>query len=79
MRSKQLGDLITFHRKKAGLTQVGLAELARVSRSVIQDLEAGKGRTGWEYVEAVLSVLNIELRPTGPLVNQWLKSTQEVK
>ena len=79
MRSEQLGDLITFHRKKAGLTQVGLAELADVSRSVIQDLEAGKGRTVWEHVEAVLSVLNIELKPTGPLVKQWLRSKQEAK
>ena len=42
MRRKQLGHLISFHRKKAGLTQVGLAELVGVSRSVVQDLEAGK-------------------------------------
>jgi transcriptional regulator with XRE-family HTH domain len=73
MRSKELGDLITFHRKKAGLTQIGLAELASVSRSVVQDLEAGKGRTVWEHVVSVLSVLNIELEPSGPLVEQWLK------
>ena len=79
MRSEQLGDMITFHRKKAGLTQVGLAELACVSRSVVQDLEAGKGRTVWKHVEAVLGVLNIELKPTGPLVEQWLKSTQETQ
>ncbi len=79
MRSEQLGNLITFHRKKAGLTQVGLAELAHVSRSVIQDLEAGKGRTVWKHVEAVLSILNIELKPTGPLVEQWLKSPQETQ
>ncbi len=73
MRSKELGDLITFHCKKGGLTQIGLAELASVSRSVVQDLEAGKGRTVWEHVESVLSVLNIELEPSGPLVEQWLK------
>ena len=76
MHSKQLGNLITFHRKKAGLTQVGLAELAGVSRSVVQNLEAGKGRTIWKHVEAVLNILNIELEPTGPLIQQWLKSTQ---
>lgn len=74
MRSEQLGDLITFHRKKAGLTQVKLAELAGVSRSVIQDMEAGKGRTVWAHLESVLSILNIELEPTGPLVEQWQKS-----
>ena len=76
MRSEQLGDLITFHRKKAGLTQVGLAELSGVSRSVVQDLEAGKGRTVWVHVEAILSVLNVELQPVGPLVNEWKQSRE---
>ena len=76
MRSERLGDLITFHRKKAGLTQVGLAELSGVSRSVVQDLEAGKGRTVWVHVEAILSVLNVELQPVGPLVNEWKQSRE---
>ncbi|WP_074041493.1 helix-turn-helix domain-containing protein [Kiritimatiella glycovorans] len=74
MRSEQLGNLIVFHRKKAGLTQVGLAELAGVSRSVVQDLEAGKGRTVWEHVESILVVLNLELQPVGPLVEEWKRS-----
>lgn len=78
MRSEELGDLIAFNRKKAGLTQIGLAELASVSRSVIQDLEARKGRTVWKHVEIVLRVLNIELEPIGPLVEQWLKSKKVV-
>jgi predicted transcriptional regulator len=75
MRSEQLGHLISFHRKKAGLTQVGLAKLAGVSRSVIQDLEAGKGRTVWIHIETILSALNLELEPVGPLVNTWKQSS----
>ena len=74
MRSEQLGHLISFHRKKAGLSQVGLAELAGISRSVVQDLEAGKGRTVWMHVEAILNVLNVELQPVGPLVDKWKQS-----
>lgn len=77
MHSQQLGELVRFHRKKAGLTQIRLAELAGVSRSVVQDLETGKGKTVWLHVEAILSVLNIELEPTGPLVAQWLRSREE--
>ena len=77
MRSEQLGHLIAFHRKKASLTQVGLAELAGVSRSVVQDLEAGKGRTVWMHVEAILSVLNVELQPVGPLVAKGKQSRGE--
>jgi len=76
MRSEQLADLITFHRKKAGLTQIRLAAMAGVSRSVIQDLEAGKGRTIWAHVESVLNILNVELKPAGPLIEQWLKSKE---
>ncbi|MFL2912256.1 MAG: helix-turn-helix domain-containing protein [Opitutales bacterium] len=77
MRSEQLGQLISFHRKKAGLTQVGLAELVGVSRSVIQDLEAGKGRTVWMHVETILNVLNVELQPVGPLVDKWKQSREK--
>lgn len=74
MHREDLGSLISFHRKKAGLTQVGLAALAGVSRSVVQDLEAGKGRTVWEHIERILDVLNIQLNPEGPLVEQWRQS-----
>lgn len=74
MRSEQLGHLISFHRKKAGLTQVGLAKMAGVSRSVVQDLEAGKGRTVWIHIEAILNVLNVKLQPVGPLVDKWKQS-----
>ena len=77
MRKKQLGHLISFHRKKAGLTQVGLAEMADVSRSVVQDLEAGKGRTLWIHIEAILKILNIELQPEGPLVSEWRTSLED--
>ena len=77
MRKEQLGHLISFHRKKAGLTQVGLAEMAGVSRSVVQDLEAGKGRTVWIHIEAILNILNIKLQPVGPLVDEWKKTMEE--
>ena len=76
MRAEELGNLITFHRRRAGLTQIGLAELSGVSRSVVQDLEAGKGRTVWEHLSSILTILNIELEPVGPLIDDW-KRTQE--
>ena len=45
MQSDQLASLITFHRKEADLSQSELATHAEVSRYVVQDLEAGTGRT----------------------------------
>ncbi|MFZ9938541.1 MAG: helix-turn-helix domain-containing protein [Luteolibacter sp.] len=74
MHSDQLASLIAFHRKEAGLSQVELAGHAGVSRYVVQDLEAGGGRTTWGKLQAVLRVLNLRLEPEGPLVDQWRQS-----
>jgi HTH-type transcriptional regulator/antitoxin HipB len=71
MHASDIGSLITFHRKKAGLTQIELARLAEVSRFVVQDIEAGTGRTTWKHLESVLNSLNLELEPKGPLVDEW--------
>tara|TARA_R110002111_G_scaffold149305_1_gene216336 strand:- start:15 stop:254 length:240 start_codon:yes stop_codon:yes gene_type:complete len=71
MQSEVLGSLVRFHRKKAGLTQTQLAELAGVSRFIVQELEAGKGRTTWKHLESVLEALNLSFEPSGPLVDEW--------
>ena len=71
MQSEKLASLIAWHRKRAGLSQQELARHAGVSRYVVQDLEAGRGRTTWNKLEAVLNVLNVHLEPEGPLVAQW--------
>lgn len=71
MQSDQLASLIAWHRRRAGLSQTELARHAAVSRYVVQDLEAGHGRTTWKKLDAVLGVLNLRLEPEGPLVGQW--------
>ena len=76
MHAKDLASLIAFHRKKAKLTQVELAELAGVSRFVVQAVEAGSGRTTWRHIESILKSLNLTLEPLGPLVEMWRKSKE---
>lgn len=71
MQSDALASLIAWHRKRAGLSQTELARHAGVSRYVVQDLEAGHGRTTWSKLLAVLAVLNLRLEPEGPLVGRW--------
>lgn len=71
MQSDALASLIVWHRKRAGLSQTELARHAGVSRYVVQDLEAGHGRTTWSKLLAVLAVLNLRLEPEGPLVGRW--------
>jgi HTH-type transcriptional regulator / antitoxin HipB len=71
MQATELASLILYHRKQAGLSQVELARHAGVSRSIVQDLEAGKQRASWRNLQAVLEVLNLRLEPVGPLVEMW--------
>ncbi len=75
MPTHELASLIAWHRKRAGLSQADLARHAGVSRYVVQDLEAGHGRTTWGKLCAVLTVLNLTLEPTGPLVADWRATT----
>ena len=67
----ELPSLVRYHRKAADLSQIELAELANVSRKVVQFIEAGGEQMSWKNVQAVLAVLNITLTPTGPLVSHW--------
>ncbi|MGK0190149.1 MAG: putative transcriptional regulator [Verrucomicrobiales bacterium] len=78
MQSIELASLIAWHRKRAGLSQTDLARHAGVSRYVVQDLEAGHGRTTWKKMDAVLEVLNLRLEPEGPLVSKWRASQNKV-
>ncbi len=77
MQIEQLASLIVWHRKRAGLNQTDLAHHAGVSRYVVQDLEAGNGRTTWKKLEAVLKVLNLRLEPDGPLVEEWRRTREK--
>lgn len=77
MQEEQLASLISWHRRRAGLSQVDLARYAGVSRYVVQDLEAGAGRTTWARMMPVLRALNLRLEPQGPLVREWKAETDK--
>lgn len=71
MNSGEIASLIRWHRRRAGLKQADLAQLAGVSRSVIGDLEGGSLKTSCTRLAAVLGALHLELEPKGPLVGAW--------
>jgi y4mF family transcriptional regulator len=64
----QLSRVIRFHRKKSGLTQKGLADLAGMGKTVIYDIENGKETVQFNTVNKILSVLNIKLKFESPLM-----------
>ncbi|MCK4671041.1 MAG: helix-turn-helix transcriptional regulator [Candidatus Aegiribacteria sp.] len=63
----KLGELVRFHRNKAGLTQIQLADLAGVGKSTVYDIEKGKSTVQINSLFAVLAIMNIDVKFSGPL------------
>jgi HTH-type transcriptional regulator/antitoxin HipB len=71
----EIGSIVRFHRKKAGLTQKQLANLAGVGKTAVFDIEKGKSSIRLNTLLAVLSILNIRLSSESPLMDEWYKET----
>ena len=72
---KEVPGLVRLHRKKSGLSQAALAEMAGVGKTVIFDLEHGKMTLQLNTVLCILDALNIEIRLLSPLLAA-MKETQ---
>lgn len=57
-----------MHRKAASLTQLQLAELTGVGKTVVFDIEKGKETVKLNTLRKILKVLNIEIQLTSPLI-----------
>ncbi|MGB5529432.1 MAG: type II toxin-antitoxin system Y4mF family antitoxin [Ignavibacteriaceae bacterium] len=77
MNIDQLSEVIRFHRKKSGLTQKGLADLAGVGKTVIYDIEKGKETIQLDTIKKILSVLNIKIYFESPLMKLMETSNPE--
>jgi y4mF family transcriptional regulator len=69
----RLADIILFHRKRSGLTQQELAELAGVGKNMVYELEKGKQSIRLDNLLKILHVLNVELDFQSPLREAYLK------
>jgi HTH-type transcriptional regulator/antitoxin HipB len=69
----QLAHIILFHRKRSGLTQLELAEMADVGKNMVYELENGKKSVQLDNLLRILQVLNIELTFQSPLRESFLK------
>jgi len=76
MDSKIIGDIVKFHRKKAGLNQIALAELAGVGKTVVFDIEKGKETVKYKTLISVLDVLNIKIELKSPLMDLFNNDRQ---
>ena len=77
MATNNLSEIVRLHRKQAGLTQKGLADLAGVGKTVIFDIESGKETVQLDTVKKILTVLNIKIKYESPLMKLLEASNSE--
>ena len=65
---KTLARIVKQHRKAAHLSQLQLAELADVGKTVVFDIEKGKETVKLATLRKVLKVLNIKVLLLSPLM-----------
>ena len=65
-----LGEILKKHRKAAKLSQLQLAEMAGVGKTVVFDLEKGKETIQLDTLRKIMAVLNIKVQLTSPFMNQ---------
>lgn len=58
---REIADIVLFHRKKSGLSQKDLADLAGVGKTVVFDIEKGKDSIRFNSLWKVIKVLNIKI------------------
>ena len=77
LEPEKLATLIKMHRKAANLTQLQLAELAGVGKTVVFDIEKGKETVKLQTLKKILKVLNIEIQLTSPLLNNQINKNEK--
>ena len=73
---QDLGNVVRYHRKRAGLTQLELAVLAGIGKATVFDIEKGKATVQLSSLERALRALNIRIRLESPLMEEYEKSTR---
>lgn len=64
-------DIIKYHRKKAGLSQKSLADIAGVGKTVVFDIEKGKDTVQFKSIINILKALNISITLNSPLMDKY--------
>ena len=63
-----IGQVVRFHRKRAGISQHALADLAGIGKTSVFDIEKGKSTVRLATLLAVLRALNISMLLDSPLM-----------
>ena len=70
---REVGEIVRYHRKRAGLTQQELARLAGIGKTAVFDLEKGKQSIQLDTLGKILHALNITIKIESPLMGEYMK------
>lgn len=70
-QADELGQMVEFHRKKSGLTQLEAAKLAGIGKAAVFDIEHGKASVQLDTLLKLLDVLNIKVHFDSPLMQAY--------
>ena len=70
----EISQIIRFHRKKSGLSQSALADIAGVGKTVVYDIENGKETVKMITVLKILKALNIKIELKSLLMRLYEES-----
>ena len=76
LEPKTLATVVREHRKIAGLSQLQLAELAGVGKTVIFDVEKGKETIQLNTLRKILVALNIKVQLVSPVMNRIISDEE---
>ena len=79
LEPKLLATVIKKHRKAAGLSQLQLAEMSGVGKTVVYDIEKGKETIQLDTLRKILAVLNIKVQLNSPFMIKILSDEKSPK
>ena len=71
LESEKIANILKFHRRHSGLTQIDLAKIAGVGKTVIYEIESGKITFQMESLLKIMKVLNISITFSSPLLENY--------
>lgn len=77
LEPKTLASVIRKHRKAANLSQMHLAEMAGVGKTVVFDIEKGKETVKLDTLRKILKILNIKVQLISPLRNKQFNENEK--
>ena len=72
-----IGNQVRYHRRRAGITQLELADLAGIGKTTLFDIEHGKSTVQVSSLLSVLKVLNMTIEMIGPFVSEFEEKTDD--